>query len=127
MARIAILVLLFITTLFQSCSTGDDVDAVNSSSYMVGTWEGIEYYDSGEVYPDEPGAVTWIFTSNRLTVQDEEDVMNGQTVVYEYILESQELILMGWVFDVEIINGNEMIIHHDSAGYESGQKFRRKN
>lgn len=126
MKRISILLslLLFVLSL-NGCSPEDG--SSSDSNYLVGKWEGIEYYDytSDETFADEPGAVIWVFTKDRLTVHDEEDLFNGSTIEYEYYSESNEVVIWDIISELEILNQNEMIIHHGGDGNETGQKFKR--
>ena len=65
----------------------DEVGGNGNSSSLVGTWDIVQavYYVEGEEPEYESGnGAYWVFTANKLTVHDSEDLLNGKSVDYTY-------------------------------------------
>ena len=78
---------------FTACGGDDDEDGGNSgngdtsSSSIIGTWDIVQsvYYMEGEAPEYENGnGAYWVFTSDKLTIHDATDLMNGSSVKYTY-------------------------------------------
>ena len=73
---------------FTACGGDDEEDGGNgNSSSLVGIWDVVRFvhYMDGEEPEYESGnGAYWVFTANKLTVHDSDDIFNGQSVDYTY-------------------------------------------
>ena len=69
---------------FTAC--GGDDESSETSSALVGTWDAVSsrfYDDDGwEEFEEESGY--WVFTNDKVTIYDEEDLFNGKTLKYSF-------------------------------------------
>lgn len=81
----------------NSCSSGTNVA---STSELVGTWDIVSttiYHDySGKEELKGTGEY-WDIKSDKLTIHDEEDMMNGQSLKYTYDKNSKILNVEGYI------------------------------
>ena len=85
-SKIMMLAMMIAALSLTACGDDDEDDGGNgNSSSLVGTWDIVRavYYVEGEEPEYESGnGAYWVFTANRLTVHDSEDLMNGKSVDY---------------------------------------------
>lgn len=113
-----VMLLLILGVGFSSCSKDDE--GGNDGS-LVGKWEAVEEFiqENGtwvSEYKYEAGECIWTFDKTHLFVQDENDLMNGQKVVYSYNSSKKELTLMGMVRNVLKLTSTNLEIETSSAG-----------
>lgn len=106
--------------IFVSCSSDDDNNG--SSSELVGTWDLVNttyYYEDESLGSDtEDGNGTyWVFTENKLTVHDSEDLMNGKSIDYIYDSNSKELKISGFpIYKVTKLTSSTLVMRADIIG-----------
>lgn len=108
-----------------SCSDDDDDNSgTTGSSELVGTWDmqTITYYYTGESPEVEnPVDAYWVFTGDKLTVHDQTDLMNGQSVNYIYDSSSKELSIVGYpLYTVTELTNSTLVIRSQEiyGGYD---------
>lgn len=81
---------------FTSCGGDDDDEGGESSSALVGTWELVSsrFYssDGWEEYEEEDGY--WVFTRDKVTIYDDDDLADGKTIGYTF--DGNQLIISGY-------------------------------
>ncbi|WP_282017374.1 hypothetical protein [Salegentibacter mishustinae] len=108
--KLSVLVLFLVS----ACSKDDSSDDISSSDFLLGKWESTEYIDEhGEKYPEPGEFVT--FTENRVTFEGEGVWMSGTEMVYEYLPDSQELVLANYVVSLEVIDNNHIFMGGDDG------------
>lgn len=116
---------------FVSCSDDDDENEnTGSTSELVGTWDVINttyYYDGlGSDIEDGNGAY-WVFSANKLTVHDSEDLMNGKSVDYIYDNDSKELKVSGFpVYKVTELTNTTLVMRAEVIGGHQITKFKKR-
>jgi len=108
-------------------SCGDDDEEDNggaTSSALVGTWDMVTttYYYTGESPEVENGnGAYWVFTADKLTINDKTDLMNGKTVSYSYNSSSKELSIVGYpLYTVTELTSSSMVLRSEElyGGYD---------
>lgn len=115
---------------FTACG-GDDDSESTSSSALVGTWDvvsNIRYspYDSEE---ENVKGVYWVFTANKLTVYDKEDVLNGKAVSYTYDSSTKKLAVAGIsIYTVQELSSSTLKMRSESLyeGWYNIITFRKR-
>lgn len=112
---------------FSSCSKDDE--GGNDGS-LVGKWEAVEDFEwengkweSNHKY--KAGECIWTFDKTHLFVQDENDLLNGQKVIYSYNSSKKELTLMGMVINVLKLTSTELEIDNSSHGIKAKIKYKK--
>ena len=106
---------------FASCSSDDDNKG--SSSELVGTWDVVKttyYYDGLGSDTEDGNGAYWVFTENKLTVHDPEDLMNGKSVDYIYDSNSKELKVAGFpIYKITELTSSTLVLRADIInGYQ---------
>lgn len=106
--------------IFVSCSSDDDNNG--SSSELVGTWDVVNttyYYEDESLGSDteDGNGAYWVFTENKLTVHDSEDLMNGKSIDYIYDSNSKELKISGFpIYKVTKLTSSTLVMRADIIG-----------
>jgi hypothetical protein len=97
------------------CSDDEDDGGNGNSSSLVGTWDIVRavYYVEGEEPEYESGnGAYWVFTANKLTVHDSEDLMNGKSVDYTY--RGNKLNIVGFpLYTVTEFTSSKLVIRSE--------------
>lgn len=118
-----------------ACSSDDDPENPDDgvTSEIVGRWEvsvvttkyyttipeAQDYYYREEV--DYGTGEYWDFTSSKLTIHDENDLMNGKAVKYSYNKKKGELSVSGGsMYKVKKLTSNSLILTLDSSDGQFG-------
>ena len=99
LSLIAFVMMAVVSLSLTACGDDDDDVNVGSTSELVGTWDIINttYYSTGESPEVESGdGAYWVFTADKLTVHDSEDLANGKSFDYTYNSSSKELHIAGY-------------------------------
>ena len=99
LSLIAFVMMAVVILSLTACGDDDDDVNVGSTSELVGTWDIINttYYSTGESPEVESGdGAYWVFTADKLTVHDSEDLANGKSFDYTYNSSSKELHIAGY-------------------------------
>ena len=114
---------------FVSCSDDDD-EKTGSSSELVGTWDIINtiyYYDGLGSDTEDGNGAYWVFTENKLTVHDSEDLMNGKSVDYIYDNNSKELKVSGFpIYKVTELTNTTLVMRAETIGGHQITKFKKR-
>ena len=116
---------------FVSCSDDDD-ENTNSTSELVGTWDVVKttyYYDDKNLDSDiEYGnGAYWVFTENKLTVHDPEDLMNGRSIDYIYDNNSKELRISGFpIYKVTELTNTTLVMRAETIGGYQISELKKK-
>ena len=93
----------------------DEIGGNGNSSSLVGTWDIVRavYYVEGEEPEYESGnGAYWVFTANKLTVHDSEDLMNGKSVDYTY--SGNKLKVGGYsIYTVTELTSSKLVIRSE--------------
>lgn len=98
LSLIAFVMMAVVSLSLTACGDDDDDDNVGSTSELVGTWDIVNttYYSTGESPEVESGdGAYWVFTADKLTVHDSEDLANGKSFDYTYDSSSKEIYIDG--------------------------------
>lgn len=114
---------------FASCSD-DDEENNSSSSELVGTWDVVNttyYYDDFDSDIEDGNGAYWVFTANKLTVHDPEDLMNGRSIDYVYDNSSRELKVSGFpVYKVTELTSSTLVMRAETIGGYQITKFKKR-
>ena len=96
---------------FIACGGDDDEEGGESSSALVGTWDAVSsrfYDDEGwEEFEEESGY--WVFTKDKVTIYDEEDLFYGETLKYTF--DGNQLNIGGMpVWTVITLTSSKMVL-----------------
>lgn len=96
---------------FTACGGDDDEEGGESSSALVGTWDAVSsrfYDDEGwEEFEEESGY--WVFTKDKVTIYDEDDLFNGETLKYTF--DGNQLNIGGMpVWTVITLTSSKMVL-----------------
>ena len=132
LSLIAFVLMAVVSLSLTACGDDDDDDNVGSTSELVGTWDIINttYYSTGESPEFESGyGAYWVFTADKLTVHDSEDLANGKSFDYTYDSSSKELHIAGYpLFHVTALSKSSLTLRSNEAfGSYSIIKFNKRS
>lgn len=123
-------VALFATMTFAFTACGDDDDEPSSNSVLVGTWDMVKAttYYMGDTDVDYPKNVYWVFTSDKLTVHDTNDLANGKEVTYNYNSDTKVLKITGYpLYNVTELTDSKLVISAKIAdGWTQTNEFKKR-
>ena len=104
-----------------ACGDDDDDDNVGSTSELVGTWEIINktlYSTTGESKIVESGdSAYWVFTADKLTIHNSENLAYGNSFGYAYNSSSKELYIDGFhPLHVTALSKGSLTLRSDEIG-----------
>ena len=119
LSLIAFVMMAVVSLSLTACGDDDDDANVGSTSELVGTWDIINatYYSTGKSPEFESGyGAYWVFTADKLTVHDSEDLANGKSFDYTYNSSSKELRIAGFpLFHVTALSKSSMTLRSNEA------------
>ena len=133
LSLIAFVMMAVVSLSLTACGDDDDDVNVGSTSELVGTWEIINatfYSTTGENPKFESGdGAYWVFTADKLTVYDSEDLANGKSFDYTYDSSSKELRIAGFpIFHVTALSKSSLTLRSNEAfGSYSIIKFNKRS
>ena len=132
LSLIAFVMMAVVSLSLTACGDDDDDDNVGSTSELVGTWDIVNttYYSTGESPEVESGdGAYWVFTADKLTVHDSEDLANGKSFDYTYDSSSKELHIAGYpLFHVTALSKSSLTLRSNEAfGSYSIIKFNKRS
>ena len=110
-STLILLALMVAALSFTACGGDDDEEGGESSSALVGTWDAVSsrfYDDEGwEEFEEESGY--WVFTKDKVTIYDEDDLFNGETLKYTF--DGNQLNIGGMpVWTVITLTSSKMVL-----------------
>ena len=132
LSLIAFVTMAVVSLSLTACGDDDDDVNVGSTSELVGTWDMIKttHYSTGESPEVESGdGAYWVFTADKLTVHDSEDLANGKSFDYTYDSSSKELRIAGFpIFHVTALSKSSLTLRSNEAfGSYSIIKFNKRS
>lgn len=132
LSLIAFVMMAVVSLSLTACGDDDDDVNVGSTSELVGTWDIVNttYYSTGESPEVESGdGAYWVFTADKLTVHDSEDLANGKSFDYTYDSSSKELHIAGYpLFHVTALSKSSLTLRSNEAfGSYSIIKFNKRS
>jgi hypothetical protein len=98
-----------------ACGDDEDDGGNGNSSSLVGTWDivrAVYYVEGGEPEYESGNGAYWVFTANKLTVHDSEDLMNGKSVDYTY--RGNKLNIVGFpLYTVTELTSSKLVIRSE--------------
>ena len=112
---------------FTACGGDDEDEGGESSSALVGTWEAVSsrfYDDDGwEVFEEEDGY--WVFTRDKVTIHDDDDLADGKTIGYTF--DGNQLIISGYpVWTVLSFSNKTMVLKTNIIGGYQETTFKKR-
>ena len=111
----------------SSCSKDDEV----GDDSFVGKWEAVEEFlwennKWESEYKFSAGECVWTFNETHVSIKDNNDLFNGQTVSYSYNSTTKELKLAGTVVhNVSRLTTTEFDIEFTAGAYKQKTTFKK--